>query len=98
MKTSHVLLMVLIILLLCLLLSGCVWFADNRQPVSQTIDPNSPKLRAMLTYIVQIRAGNRWGIKEYKADVEYWKELQEKNRNGQGKSIRKDGCALERRH
>lgn len=79
MNKLHVLLMALIILLCLLLLPGCSWFADNRQPVSQKIDPNSPEVRAMLTYILQIRARNRWGINEYEADVEYWKwkELQE---------------------
>jgi len=75
MNTSHVLLMALIILL-CLLLSGCAWFADNRQPVSHSsIDPNSPECRAMLRWILQTRAGNRWGIKEYQADVEYFRYL-----------------------
>ena len=64
-----------IIIMCVILLGGCAWFADNRQPVSQKIDPNSPEFRAMLTYILQIKAGNRWGIKEYKADVEYFRYL-----------------------
>ena len=67
---------VLMALIILLLLSGCAWFADNRQPVSHSsIDPNSPETRAMLIYILQIKAGNRWGIKEYKADVEYFRQL-----------------------
>ena len=62
-----------LILSLILLLSGCAGKEPPQVVAKPVIDVNSPEFKAMFTYILKVRTGERWGLNEYEADVEYYK-------------------------
>lgn len=79
-----------------ILISGCSWFADNRILVKpKKVDITSAKYQKILSIMLNRRYESEF-LRCLAAEIEYQKYLQEKD--DQGKSIRKDDYALERRH
>jgi len=63
----------ILISFLILFFAGCASNEPDCVLPKRTIDVNSPEFKAMITYILKVRAGQRWGTKEYQADIEYYK-------------------------
>ena len=61
------------VVLLILLFAGCAGNEPARVITKPKVDVNSPEFKAMITYLFKVRSGQRWGTKEYQADVEYYK-------------------------